>query len=763
MTDLSKPPSGSPAGEPRDEEFRFLFEANPQAMWVYDRETLAFLEVNQAAVRQYGYSHEEFLRTTVAEIRPSEDVPLFLEHLREANNSSGDAGEWKHRLKDGRVIWVHVSAQSLDFQRRPARLVILEDITARKAVEEEFARLAAIMESSEDAITARDLEGRIISWNPAAERLYGYEASEVLGRQAEFLEPPDRPGEVAGIVRQVGEGEHSRMETVRLTKSGERIDVALSVFPLTDVNGHSLGVAAIHRDIGERKRRQEEISRLVSILDATTDFVGSADSEGNILYLNHGARRMLGLREDEDVSGRKVAQDHPRWAAARVATEGLPTAVRDGSWEGESAVVGPDHREIPTSQVILAHKGPDGAVQYFSTIARDITERKLAEESLTERTRQLATLLAVSYDVASTLELGPLLGLILEQLKGVVDYSAAAVLVLDGESLAVQEYRGELPREQALGLRFRLDEIPFYDEVLRTRVPVIDDCLSDASCDDACAPAGLLCAFPDAHSRLGVPLQVKDRLIGLFCIDHNEPARYSARDADLALAIANHAAIAIENARLYEQARQLAVAEERQRLARELHDSVSQVLFGIGLGAHAATALVEKQPAQAKDALEYIRSLAEAGLTEMRALIFELRPESLEQEGLVAALQRQQSLLWLRHGIKVEASLCAEPPASIEVKEALYRVGREALQNVVKHALVNEVQLTLQSTDEGLVLEVRDHGVGFDSSASFPGHLGLQSMRERAARLGAIVEIESETGRGTNVRICIPERTSEAP
>ena len=612
------------------------------------------------------------------------------------------------------------------------------------------------MESSEDAITARDLENRIISWNPAAERLYGYAASEVLGTRAEFLELPERQGEVARIVRQVGAGERTRVETVRLTKSGERVDVALSLFPLTDASGHAVGIAAIHRNITERKRRQGEIGRLVSILDATTDFVGSADSQGNILYLNRGARRMLGLREDEDVSDRKVAQDHPAWAAARVLQEGLPAALRDGWWEGESAVVGPDHREIPTSQVILAHKGPDGTVQYFSTIARDITERKQAEESLAERTRQLATLLAVSYNVASTLELGPLLGVILEQLRVVVDYSAAAVLVLDGESLAVQEFRGDLPREEALALRFGMDEIPFYDQVLRTRAPVIDDCPSDEACDGDCAPDRLLCAFPESRSRLGVPLQVKDRLIGLFCIDHREPGRYSARDAELALAIANHAAIAIENARLYEQARQLAIAEERQRLARELHDSVSQVLFGIGLGAHAATALVETQPGQAKDALEYIRSLAEAGLTEMRALIFELRPESLEQEGLVAALQRQQSLLWLRHGVKVEASLCPEPAASLEVKEALYRIGREALQNVVKHALVNEVQLTLQATAEGLVLEVQDQGMGFDPSGAFPGHLGLQSMRERAARLGANVEIQSEPGRGTKVRICIP-------
>lgn len=779
MTDLSKPPFDIPQGKPladalrgaeaksgegyrqRDEEFRLLFAANPQAMWVFGLETLAFLEVNEAAVQQYGYSREEFLRATVTEILASEDVPLFLDWLREADASSVDAGEWRHRLKDDRTIWVHVRTRALDFQGRPARLVILEDVTARKIVEEQSARLAAIVESSEDAITALDFEGRLVTWNPAAERLYGYTASEVLGRQSEFLEPRDKPGEVGGIVRRALAGEHTRMDTVRLAKSGEPVDISLSVFPVTDHRGNLLEIAAIHRDVTQGKRRLEEIKRLISIIDATPDFVASADPQGNILYLNRSARKMLGLPEDEDIIGRTVAQDHPPWTAPLL-REGVRAALRLGQWEGESAILGPDRREIPTSQVILAHKAPDGAVQYFSTIARDITERKQAEESLIERTHQLATLLAVSYNVSSTLELEPLLGVILEQLHAVVDYSEAAILVLDGESLAVREYRGQSPRDEMLGLRFRLDEAPFYQEVLRTQVAVIDNDLSDASCARDCDPDRLLAAFPDARSRLGVPLQVKDRLIGLFCIDHREPGRFSSGEAELALAIANHAALAIENARLYEQARHAAAVEERQRLARELHDSVSQVLFGIGLGAHAASALVETKPGQAKEALEYIRSLADAGLTEMRALIFELRPESLEREGLVAALERQQEFLGTRHGVKVEARLCAEPPASLEVKEALYRIAREALQNVVKHALANEVQLTLQATGEGLVLEVRDNGVGFDPSTSFPGHLGLQSMRERAAQLGANIEIESETGRGTIVRISMPEWTSGA-
>jgi signal transduction histidine kinase len=157
----------------------------------------------------------------------------------------------------------------------------------------------------------------------------------------------------------------------------------------------------------------------------------------------------------------------------------------------------------------------------------------------------------------------------------------------------------------------------------------------------------------------------------------------------MAMAIANQAAVAIENARLYEQAQALAVLEERQRLARELHDSVSQALYGISLGAHTARTLLERDPGKLAEPLGYVLSQAETALMEMRALIFELRPESLETEGLVAALSRQAVALHARHGIEVSAELGDEPDLPLKVKQELYRFAQEALHNTVKHARAN--------------------------------------------------------------------------
>jgi signal transduction histidine kinase len=245
-------------------------------------------------------------------------------------------------------------------------------------------------------------------------------------------------------------------------------------------------------------------------------------------------------------------------------------------------------------------------------------------------------------------------------------------------------------------------------------------------------------------------------VLGGFGVAYSEPHEFSDDEQRLLIALAERAAVAIQNAELYARAQQAASLEERQRLARELHDSVSQALYGIALGARTARELIDRDPARAAEPVDYVLSLAEAGLAEMRALIFELRPESLEQEGLVAALRKQVAATQARFGIAVEATLGDEPDAPIDVKEAVYRVGQEALHNVVKHAKASRAALTLSHDNGTIALEVRDDGAGFDPAGDFAGHLGLQSMRERAAKVRGILTISSAPGEGTVVRVSVP-------
>lgn len=204
--------------------------------------------------------------------------------------------------------------------------------------------------------------------------------------------------------------------------------------------------------------------------------------------------------------------------------------------------------------------------------------------------------------------------------------------------------------------------------------------------------------------------------------------------------------------RLYAQAQELAALQERQRLARELHDSVSQALYGIGLGVHTAMEAMESDPEQVRSSLDYVLRLTEAGLAEMRALIFELRPESLETEGLVAALMKQIAVLRTRYQLAVQAELDSEPDLSLDQKEALYRVAQEALHNTVKHARASTVTFRLIAQANEIVLEMRDDGKGFDATGSFPGHLGLRSMLERMSRVDGTLTIKSIPGEGTCIK-----------
>ena len=207
---------------------------------------------------------------------------------------------------------------------------------------------------------------------------------------------------------------------------------------------------------------------------------------------------------------------------------------------------------------------------------------------------------------------------------------------------------------------------------------------------------------------------------------------------------------------LSEQAQELASLQERQRLALELHDSVSQTLYGISLGAHTAREALESDPGEAIAPLEYVISLAEAGLAEMRALIFELRPESLASEGLITALTKQVAVLRTRYRLTVDAQLGEEPALSLERKHTLYRIAREALHNIVKHAHASTVLLRLERQDDELILEVRDDGRGFDPAGPFPGHLGLRSIQERAARLGGTSSLASAPAQGTRLCVRLP-------
>jgi PAS domain S-box-containing protein len=529
-------------------------------------------------------------------------------------------------------------------------------------------------------------------------------------------------------------------------------DWSMSEIDALKAAANTLG-AALQQDIAERDIRERE-EQYRSIFENTTDGMLIIAQDGRIVEANPASCAMHGYTYDEFVKLSPLQLIHKDyWPVFQnyldivLAGEPFNAQAMDVRKDGSTF-----HVEARGAAMML------GGKPHVLGVVRDVTERAQAyqvlEQRVAERTRELTALLEVSHNVASTLELQPLLRLILDQLKSVLDYTGASIFIREGDKVVNVEYRGPIPAEEAM--KVNISKRSGVEEVLRRRQPVIiDDVHADTPIAQGFIASGgdyMNTTFSYIHSWMGVPLMSKEWVIGVLCLDYDQPNYYTPQHARLALAIANQAAIAIENARLYEQAQQLAVLEERQRLGRELHDSVSQALYGIALGARTARTLLERDPSKVAAPLDYVLSLAEAGLAEMRALIFELRPESLETEGLVAALNKQAAAMHARNNTVVNTHFCEEPDLPFEIKEAFYRISQEAMNNTIKHARATQVDVSLTCENGLLTLTVNDNGSGFDPDASFPGHLGLKTMRERITRFGGTLKITSLPDQGTCVQ-----------
>ena len=397
-----------------------------------------------------------------------------------------------------------------------------------------------------------------------------------------------------------------------------------------------------------------------------------------------------------------------------------------------------------------------------SDITQQIQDYQNLEHLVSDRTQELTTVLEVSKKIASTLELEPLLNLILDQIVAILPYSGAAIFTLDDDMLDVAAYHvpglSTPPRLLSLSLS---DVGPYQPVVLEKQVMILDDVHGVSPLALATKHSKINLNDPEfshARSWLGIPLVIRDRVMGLLSLTHSIPGFYTKNHARLAQAITNQVAIALENARLYEKAQNLATLEERNRIARELHDSVTQLLYGITLYCTATSrSLQSNNLKQVEQNLIEIKDNALQALQEMRLLILELNPPLLQKEGLVAALEASLDVIETRTGLETELinDEVFHLPRSIE--PGLYRIAMEALNNLVRYARAKKVTVELQIRGSWVFLDIRDNGVGFNlDNARNSGGMGLISMEQRALQLGGRLEIESNPGAGTRIHAEVP-------
>jgi signal transduction histidine kinase len=266
--------------------------------------------------------------------------------------------------------------------------------------------------------------------------------------------------------------------------------------------------------------------------------------------------------------------------------------------------------------------------------------------------------------------------------------------------------------------------------------------------------------WPTAHpvltDFLGMPIVDGDEILGsLFLANKCTPGGFTAADEELLRLLAGHAAIAMVNARLYERSRELSIVAERNRIARELHDAVSQKLFSLRLTAEAAATLVQRDPARAAGELATVRRLAADASAELRAIVVGLRPADLAGDGLDVALRKQADLLDRVHDAAVRFTAEPVPRLPAAREEAVYRVAQEALHNALRHATPSRVDVALRPAGGAVELVVTDDGAGFEPALP-SRRLGLASMRDRARAAGGRLDVRSRPGGGTTVRLEVP-------
>jgi len=392
-------------------------------------------------------------------------------------------------------------------------------------------------------------------------------------------------------------------------------------------------------------------------------------------------------------------------------------------------------------------------LDYLTSIGRQVgvaVENARLFEAEQRRAEQFRLVTEVSRRFTLTLDIEELLRQVAELIQQTFSYYHVGIGLVEGDEVVYRVGAGVLLEDTQF--QFRPSRLKIGQEGLSGWVASSGEAVLVP--DVSQEPRYVLLQGSQARSELVVPVIVKGQTIGVLDVQSDRLNAFDQNDLTMLQSLANQAGAAIENARLYSQARQLAVMEERNRLARDLHDSVSQSLYGMTLYSMAAASqLSAGNLARVAEQLQALQDTSQDALTEMRLLIFELRPPLLEEEGLVAALQSRLSSVEIRAGLKTELKAEIEERLPFEVEMELYRIAQEALNNVLKHARARHVAVVIRQVEKTVSLEIADDGAGFNpEKAQTRGRLGLSAMEERAAGLGGRLVVESQPGQGTRVR-----------
>jgi two-component system nitrate/nitrite sensor histidine kinase NarX len=507
----------------------------------------------------------------------------------------------------------------------------------------------------------------------------------------------------------------------------------------------------LERLVDERTHElQDARTQISTLLDSSPLGICLADPEGKILAVNRSMLDIFGYDEEELLQTNvralyKEPEQHIQ-ILAQVADAGVLSDYgillqrRNGS---------PFYGNLNLNRLKV-----DGEALMLSVVD-DITEEVESRQALT-------VLHQISYDLASIVELEPLVDHALRQLRKIVDYRHAVLLLAEqgNESSTLQAYVASAPPSEFNVTQISMNDWPFLRSVLdEPEVIYVPDMHAGEIFQTGVVGLKIeqwADALKTSRSLLGLPMVAGERFVGMLNILHDSLDAYDASEMEVAHTFANQLAVAIDNVRLNKQAQQAAADHERSRIARDLHDSVTQTLFTASMIAEATPRIWDRDSDLARQNLGRISLLTRGALAEMRSLLVELRSGVLADQTLEQLIETLAEATRVRSNAAVVVCIdCyGDPPP--ETVMAFYRITQETLNNTAKHAEATRIEISLTCEPDCATLEISDDGRGFDPQTVADGHLGLRIMAERAAEIGGDLEVKSSPGQGTQIRLRWP-------
>ena len=610
------------------------------------------------------------------------------------------------------------------------------DITDRKLAEAMQHRLATIVESSDDAIIGKDLDGRITSWNRSAERLLGYAEHDMLGCSVRTIIPDDRQAEEDEILLKLHQGARiEHFETVRRRKDGSLIDVSILISPIKDANGVVVGASKNMRDLTERRRSEKALrdaeARIAAFLNNSLTIAWMKDAEGRHVYLSPNYERRFHVTLAE-WQGKRDAELWPAEIAEVFRRNDLAVLKKGKPVEVVEEVVNPDGSRSWWMNCKFPFTDADGA-HYVGGLGVDITDRVRAE-------RTFKDLLEAAPDALVIVDTDGRIVMVNQQAERMFGYARADLLGQRIEMLLPERFRVRHPGHRA---NF------FSDPQARSMGSGLD----------------LRARYRDGRE---FPVE-----ISLSPLETESGRLVTAAIRDITERKAAYEAVQAAHRRLQELSRAMGLAEERVRgsLSHELHDEFGQLLSALKYDTKTLGSSLARRRAlteATRRRLAGITQTVDRLFDSLHTMVRGLRPAVLEKLGLVVALESLVEDIEARFRLvcRLETEGLTTPTGfGAELEATLYRMTQELLTNVTRHAHASHVTIRLVPHEGEVELIVEDDGVGFasssSSSSSSSDRYGLRGIRERAEVLGGTVAIRSQPGEGMTVTVRIPLREPE--